>query len=193
MAKQSALSVFISSQASAISELLATDPKVAAIFEENGVVLAVEEAEAPKASKGKGKAAPATKGKKAKDEDDDFEDDEDEKPTKGKGKGKAAPAAKGKMTATKIIAALEAGKDVDLDEVEDKLLQEIVVALELTTAKKAAKMEAEDLVAMINENFEEDEDDEDEDDDFEDDEDDEDEDEDDEDEDEDDDFEDDED
>ena len=99
------------------------------------------------------------------------------------------------MTATKIIAALEAGKDVDLDEVEDKLLQEIVVALELTTAKKAAKMEAEDLVAMINENFEEeeDEDDEDEDDDFEDDEDDEEEDEDEDDEDEDDDFEDDED
>ena len=55
MAKQSALSVFISAQASAISELLATDPKVAAIFEENGVVLAEEEAEAPKAAKGKGR------------------------------------------------------------------------------------------------------------------------------------------
>ena len=169
---KSPLATLLESLASSVVTAMQNDPKVAAMFEEHGLVLVdaeeeEEEAPAPKGKKApaaapKGKAA-APKGKAAAKKapvEEEVEEDEEEEEEAPAPKGKKAPAPKAKAskpkwTSEKLIAALEAGKEIDLDDLDQALLAEVAVDLELYTAKKAKNMNEADLAEAISSHFEE--------------------------------------
>ena len=162
---KSPLATLLESLASSVVTAMQNDPKVAAMFEEHGLVLVDAEEEEEEAPAPKGKKAPAAapKGKAAAKKapvEEEVEEDEEEEEEAPAPKGKKAPAPKAKAskpkwTSEKLIAALEAGKEIDLDDLDQALLAEVAVDLELYTAKKAKNMNEADLAEAISSHFEE--------------------------------------